>query len=84
LLWSGRAWVVIPVNQLGVVELILARSNELVTTADLTAVYVRGGSSGHRSSVRTMLTRVVGRFAQVGLRVHVVRGKGALLEVPDP
>ena len=42
----------------------------------MTATYVRNGSSGHRSSVRTMLNRVVGRFAQGGLQVHVVRGKG--------
>jgi hypothetical protein len=82
LLWSGPSWVVIPDTQLCVVELLLAHPNELVTTAALTATYVRDGSSGHRSSVRTMLNRVVGRFAQVGLVVHVVRGKGALLELP--
>jgi hypothetical protein len=82
LLWSGPAWVVIPDTQLRVVELLLAHPNQLVTTAMLTATYVRDGSSGHRSSVRTMLNRVVGRFAQVGLVLHVVRGKGALLEVP--
>lgn len=82
LLWSGRGWVVIPDTQLCVVELLLAHPNEVVTTAMITATYVRNGSSGHRSSVRTMLNRVVGRFASVGLQLHLVRGKGALLDVP--
>jgi len=82
LLWSGSAWVVIPDTQLCVVELLLAHPNELVTTTTLTVTYVRNGSSGHPSSVRTMLNRVVARFAQVGLVLHVVRGKGALLELP--
>lgn len=82
LLWAGRSWVVIPDTQLCVVELLLAHPNALVTTAAITATYVRNGSSGHRASVRTMLNRVVARFAAVGLEVHVVRGKGALLEVP--
>lgn len=82
LLWAGRSWVVIPDTQLCVVELLLAHPNALVTTAAITATYVRNGSSGHRASVRTMLNRVVARFASVGLEVHIVRGKGALLEVP--
>jgi DNA-binding response OmpR family regulator len=82
LLWSGQSWVVIPDTQLCIAELLLAHPNQLVSTAMLTATYVRNGSSGHRSSVRTMLNRVVGRFAQVGLQVHIVRGKGALLELP--
>jgi len=82
LLWSGQSWVVIPDTQLCIAELLLAHPNQLVSTAAMTATYVRNGSSGHRSSVRTMLNRVVGRFAQVGLQVHIVRGKGALLELP--
>lgn len=84
LLWAGRSWVVIPNTQLCIAELLLAHPNELVTTAALTTTYVRNGSSGHRASVRTMVNRVVGRFAQVGLQVHVVRGKGVILELPRP
>jgi hypothetical protein len=82
LLWSDRRWVVIPDTQLCVVELLLANADRLVTTAAITTVYVRHGSSGHPASVRTMLNRLVGRFAQVGLRLHLVRGKGAILELP--
>ena len=81
LLWSERGWVVIPDTQLCIVELLLAHADELVTTATLTTTYVRNGSSGHPASVRTMLNRLVGRFAQVGLRLHLVRGKGAILEL---
>lgn len=84
LLWAGRSWVAIPDTQLCIAELLLAHPNELVTTAVLTTTYVRNGSSGHRASVRTMVNRVVERFAQVGLQVHVVRGKGVLLELPRP
>jgi hypothetical protein len=82
LLWFGRRWVVIPDTQLCIAELLLAHPNELVGTATLAATYVRHGSSGHPASIRTMLNRLVGRFEQVGLQVHLVRGKGALLEVP--
>jgi hypothetical protein len=82
LLWSGRRWVVIPDTQLCVVELFLTHPNELVKTTTITATYLRNGSSGHPSSVRTMLNRVVARFEAVGLELHVVRGKGALLDVP--
>jgi hypothetical protein len=82
LLRSGRAWTVIPENQLPVVALVLSRPNELVSTAALTAAYVRTGSSGHPASVRTMVNRVVRRFAQVGLDLQIVRGKGVLLDLP--
>jgi hypothetical protein len=82
LLWSGGSWVVIPDTQRCVVELLLAHPDELVSTSAITKVYVRHGSSGHRASVRTMLNRVVARFDAVGVRVHIVRGKGALLELP--
>ena len=82
LLWFGRRWVVIPDTQLCIAEVLLAHPNELVGTATLAAIYVRHGSSGHPASIRTMLNRLVGRFERVGLQVHLVRGKGALLEVP--
>lgn len=82
LLWAGRSWVVIPDTQLCVVRLLLDHPNELVSTAAITATYVHHGSSGHRASVRTMLNRVVARFAAVGLELHLVRGKGALLDLP--
>ncbi len=82
LLWSGSRWVVVPDGQLGVVDLLLTSANELVRTEAVSRTYVRHGGSGHRASVRTMLNRLQGRFADVGLVLHFVRGKGVLLEVP--
>jgi hypothetical protein len=83
ILWVGRRWVVIPDAQLGVVELLLSHPNELVRTNTVVTTYMRGGSSGHPASVRTMLHRVVRRFAEVGLTLHVVRFKGVILELAD-
>ncbi len=84
LLWCDKRWVVIPDTQLCIVELLLERPNALVRTATITTTYVRNGSSGHPASVRTMLNRLVRRFAQVGLTLHLVRGKGVIFEPPSP
>jgi hypothetical protein len=81
LLWCNGRWVAIPDAQLCVVELLLAATNELVRTEVVTSVYAGQGGSGHRASVKTMLNRLQGRFAEVGLTLHFLRGKGVLLEV---
>lgn len=82
LLWHDQRWVAIPDAQLCVAELLLSSADELVRTELVAATYVRHGGSGHRASVKTMLNRLQGRFAEVGLRLHFLRGKGVLLEVP--
>ena len=83
ILWVGRRWVVIPDAQLGVAELLLAHPNELVRTSTIVTTYMRGGSSGHPASIRTMLHRVVRRFGEVGITLHLVRFKGVILELVD-
>ena len=82
LLWCDHRWVVIPDAQLSIVELLLDSANQVVRTAGVATTYVRSGGSGHRASVKTMLNRLQGRFAEVGLSLHFLRGKGVLLEVP--
>jgi hypothetical protein len=82
LLWFGRRWVVIPDAQIPVVELILEHPYQLVRTATLKATYMRAGCSGHPASIRTMINRVVGRFARLGLTVHTVHSKGLIYEPP--
>lgn len=82
LLWCDHHWVAIPDAQLCVVELLLGAANQLVRTETVAATYVRHGGSGHRASVKTMLNRLQARFAQVGLTLHFLRGKGVLLDVP--
>jgi hypothetical protein len=81
LLWCNGRWVAIPDAQLGVVELLLAATNELVRTEVIASVYAGTGGSSHRASVKTMLNRLQGRMAEVGLTLHFLRGKGVLLEV---
>ncbi|MGK2950103.1 MAG: hypothetical protein ACSLFP_16140, partial [Acidimicrobiales bacterium] len=82
LLWHDQRWVAIPDAQLCVAELLLQSADELVRTEVIATTYVRHGGSGHRASVKTMLNRLQGRFAEVGLQLHFLRGKGVLLEVP--
>ena len=82
LLWNGRRWVVVPEAQLAVVQLVLDHPDQLVRTASIRSTYMRTGSSGHPASIRTMVNRVAGRFADVGLTVHLVRSKGVIFEWP--
>ena len=83
LLWCGARWTVIPDAQLCIVRLLLDCPSQLVRTSTITTTYVEAGYSGHRGSIRTMLHRLVGRFASVGVELHLVRGKGAILDVPS-
>jgi len=82
LLWNGRRWVVVPEAQLAVVQLVLDHADQLVRTALIRSTYMRTGSSGHPASIRTMVNRVAGRFADVGLTLHLVRSKGVIFEWP--
>lgn len=82
LLWCDRRWVVIPDGQVGVVEVLLANPRQLVRTELITSTYTAGGGSGHRATIKTMLNRLQRRFAEVGLTLHFVRGKGVILEAP--
>jgi hypothetical protein len=84
LLWNGRRWVVIPAAQVDVAQQLLDHPDQLVRTGTITSVYMRRGASGHPASIRTMVNRLARRFGEVGLTVHLVRGKGLILEGPEP
>jgi hypothetical protein len=84
LLWVGRRWVAIPDAQVPVVRLLLESPDQLVRTTTIKTTYMRTGSSGHPASIRTMINRVVGRFAAVGLTLHTVHSKGLIYESPRP
>ena len=79
LLRLGDRWVAIPDAQLPLVRLLLARFDTLVRTEELTEAYVATGGSGHASSIKTVVARLASRFADVGLALTTVRGRGVVL-----
>jgi hypothetical protein len=77
--WSGR-WVVIPDTQIPVVELLLRNLGRLVRHAELRAAYAAAGGSDSATSHRSLIHRLGRRVAEVGLALHVVRGRGVVLD----
>jgi hypothetical protein len=69
-------WVNIPDRQLALVTLLVRRFGRLVPSDEVAAVY----GNAQRSSVKTAVVRIRARVARVGLRLHVLRGRGVLLE----
>jgi DNA-binding response OmpR family regulator len=69
--------------QLGVVELLVDNLGELVDHAQLQAAYHDRGGSPTTTSFRSLIHRLRRRFAEVELRMHVVRTKGILLTPDD-
>lgn len=84
LLWWGDAWVSIPSAQRPVARLLVARVRELVRHDTLLIAYEQSGGSPNPVAVKAMLGRLVKRFAQVGLALRAVRGRGYLLDAPNP
>lgn len=79
--FDGR-WVAITDIQIPVVDLIVRNHGHLVRNADIQAAYGSAGGSATSGSVRTLVQRLRTRVAAVGLRLHVVRSRGVILE-PD-
>lgn len=76
----GR-WVPIPDTQLIVVELLVRNLGRLVATSEVRRAYEQAGGSGTSTSLRSLVHRLSQRVAQVGLRLHVVRSRGLVLDV---
>jgi hypothetical protein len=74
-------WVSIPDTQLLVVELLVHNFGHLVVTDEVRDAYVRAGGSGTSTSLRSLVHRLGLRVAKVGLRLHVVRSRGLVLDV---
>jgi DNA-binding response OmpR family regulator len=83
LLRFGDRWVALPESQLPVVRLLLHNANQVVRTEDLVHAYVQGGGSGTESSIKALVSRLAPRLRDVGLRLHTVRRRGLILEVPS-
>ncbi len=80
---AGR-WVPIPDTQIPVADLLVRNVGTLVATSEIRATYVAAGGSGSATSLRSLVHRLGPRVAAVGLRLHVVRGRGVILDRPDP
>lgn len=76
---AGR-WVAIPDTQLPVVDLLLRRLGSVVRTEELLEAHRDGGGSGTAASMRPLVHRLRRRFDAVGLTLHVVRGRGVMVE----
>jgi DNA-binding response OmpR family regulator len=77
----GTRWVAIPDAQLPVVALLLARIGRLVELEQIVEVYTGHGNSGHRTAISAVMNRLTTRLREVGLDLHVVRGRGYVLDV---
>jgi hypothetical protein len=84
LLWWRDRWVSVPTAQLPVANLLVEHVRELVRHDELVAVYEQNGGSPNPVAVKAMLGRLVKRFALVGLELRSVRGRGYLLDAPNP
>lgn len=79
----GR-WVPIPDTQLVVVALLVRNLGRLVGNSEVRRAYEEAGGSGSSTSLRSLVYRLGRRVAQVGLRLHVVRSRGLVLDVATP
>jgi DNA-binding response OmpR family regulator len=79
ILRAGDRWVDVPVAQIGVVELLIARFGELVHAELIDKAYLDRGGSPRCSARKAMIVRLRGRIAEIGLELHNVRDCGYLL-----
>jgi hypothetical protein len=82
LLRFAGQWVAVPDLQLPVVGLLVDRQGAVVRNEELLDAYRRGGGVATASSLRPLIHRIRIRVRRIGLTLHVVRGRGVLLE-PD-
>jgi DNA-binding response OmpR family regulator len=80
LLRHGGRWVPISDSQIPIVELLVRNIGRLVTSAEIRRTYTQAGGSGSATSLRSAIHRLGRRVGQVGLRLHVVRGRGVILD----
>ena len=80
LLRHGGRWVSISDAQIPLVDLLVRNVGRLVSSAEIRATYVAAGGSGSPTSLRSVVHRLGRRVADVGLRLHVVRGRGVILD----
>ena len=80
LLRFGGRWVAVPDGQLPVVELLVTRQGHLVRNEELLDAHKQGGGVATDASLRPLIHRLRTRVSRIGLVLHVVRGRGVVLE----
>jgi hypothetical protein len=75
-------WVPISDAQIPVVDLLVRNIGRLVSAAEIRRAYIAAGGSGSTASLRSVVHRLGRRVAEVELRLHVVRGRGVILDTP--
>jgi hypothetical protein len=80
LLRHGGRWVPIPDTQIPVADLLVRNVGTLVASSEIRDTYIAAGGSGSATSLRSLVHRLGRRVAAVGLRLHVVRGRGVILD----
>jgi DNA-binding response OmpR family regulator len=76
---AGR-WVPISDTQIPLVAVLVRNMGRLVSSAEVRRAYTAAGGSGSPTSLRSVVHRLGRRVAEVGLRLHVVRGRGLVLD----
>lgn len=85
LLRHRGVWVPISDAQIPLVAILVRNLGRLVPSSEIRRAYTAAGGSGTATSLRSVTHRLGRRVAAVGLRLHVVRGRGVILlaEAPD-
>jgi hypothetical protein len=78
--FRGR-WVPIPDTQIPVVDLLVRNLGRLVRRSEVQAAYEQAGGSVTATSLRSLIYRLGRRVTDVGLRLHVIRSRGLILDV---
>jgi DNA-binding response OmpR family regulator len=73
-------WVPISDTQIPLVAVLVRNMGRLVSSAEVRRAYTAAGGSGSPTSLRSVVHRLGRRVAEVGLRLHVVRGRGLVLD----
>jgi hypothetical protein len=84
LLWWHDRWVAVPAAQVPVARVLVERAGELVRLDELADAYTASGGSPDPVAVKAMLGRLVKRCAEVGVSVRSIRGRGYVLDAPNP
>jgi hypothetical protein len=72
-------WIAVPATQIPLVDLLVRNYQRVVRNDDLRLAYQRAGGSGTMTSLRSVISRVNRRFAELGLVLQVIRSRGVLL-----
>jgi hypothetical protein len=76
--YRGR-WIAVPATQLPLVELLVRNYQRVVRNDDLRLAYQRAGCSGTMTSLRSVISRISRKIADVGLTLQVIRRRGVIL-----